>query len=808
MEREKLDHFAVLPLRDIVLFPNTIVPLYVGRVKSVNAVKYRQERRKILLVAQKNPADDNPKATGLYRVGVICNVLQVLTLQDSLKVLVEGVQRVKVVKYYEEDGILKSEIKPLRTIKAVKNEETEGLKRAIIEKFEEYTSLNKRVSKDTFLNVKSIDDVIQLADLVASQMNLKVAEKQQLLEQTSLVPKLELLLAFLSNEVENLATQNKIKLRVKSQIDKNQKEYLLREQLNAIYDELGEKDSKGELQTLDEQLNELKLDKQARERVRSEFRKLKMMNPMSSEAAAVRGYLEWFVDIPWQKYSKVNTDIKKAEEILNAEHYGLEKIKDRILEYVAVYVRTKNLRSPILCLVGPPGVGKTSLAKSMAHATGREFVKISLGGLRDEAEIKGHRRTYIGAMPGKIVQALKKAKTSNPVILLDEIDKLGNDYRGDPASALLEVLDPEQNHLFNDHYMEVDIDLSKVMFVATSNTYNMPRPLLDRMEIVDISGYTEDEKLAIALNYLIPKQFAEHGIEESEISLSEGCVRDIIKYYTREAGVRNLNRKIAKISRKIVKELLECEVTKQQKKGKKTECITVIPKNLEKYLGVKKYNVYEISHDNLIGITNGLAYTEVGGDVLSIEAVKSFGKGEFQVTGKLGDVMKESVHTAISYIKSRAAALGITPSVFKNLDIHVHVPEGAVPKDGPSAGVTMFTSLVSVLTNTPVKKEVAMTGEMTLRGKVLAIGGLKEKLLAALRIGIKKVLIPRENLPDLKELPQNIKDELEIVGVEDVMEVLQHALIAMPQPVEWSLEHELQKAGMRDELHSTPSKLN
>lgn len=493
---------------------------------------------------------------------------------------------------------------------------------------------------------------------------------------------------------------------------------------------------------------------------------------------------------------------------MDAEHYGLKEIKDRILEYIAVYIRTQNLRSPILCLVGPPGVGKTSLARSMANATKREFVKISLGGLRDEAEIKGHRRTYIGAMPGKIVQALKKAKTNNPVILLDEIDKLGNDYRGDPASALLEVLDPEQNHTFNDHYMEVDVDLSKAMFVATSNTYNMPRPLLDRMEVVSISGYTEDEKLAIALNYLIPKQFKEHGIKDEEVLIKPECVRDIIKYYTREAGVRNLNRKIAKISRKIIKELIEHDSTSSNKKSKSANTIEITPKCLEKYLGVKKYNVYELTHDDLIGITNGLAYTEVGGDVLSIEAVKSFGKGEFQVTGKLGDVMKESIHTAVSFIKSRAAILGITPNVFKNLDIHVHVPEGAVPKDGPSAGVTMFTSLVSVFTDTPVRKDVAMTGEITLRGRVLKIGGLKEKLLAALRSGIKKVLIPRENIPDLKEIPKNVTEGLEIIGVEDAMEVLKHALVRMPNPVEWSLEQELQKAKMREDIHPNTPKLN
>lgn len=822
MDREKLDHFAVLPLRDVVLFPSTIVPLYVGRPKSVKAIKHSPQRRKVLLVAQKDPLEDDPSPSSLYKVGVVCSILQVLTLQDSLKVLVEGMQKVKVLKYYEEGDVIKAEIKPLRTIKSINNEETKSLKRAIVEKFEEYALLSKRISKDAFMNVKSVDDVIQLADLATSQMNLKISEKQQLLEQTNIISKLELLLTFLTGEVEALNTQNKIKVRVKNQIDKNNKDYLLNEQLKAIYKELGEEDSKSELQALENQIKSLKLEKHTLEKIQSEYKKLKMMNPMSSEAAAVRSYLDWCVEIPWQKHSKINTDIKKAESILDAEHYGLEKIKERILEYVAVHIRTKNLRSPILCLVGPPGVGKTSLAQSIAHATGREFAKISLGGLRDEAEIKGHRRTYIGAMPGKIIQALKRVKKSNPVILLDEIDKLGNDYRGDPSSALLEVLDPEQNHMFNDHYMEIDIDLSKVMFVATANSYNMPRPLLDRMEIVNISGYTEEEKMQIALNYLIPKQFAEHGINKGEVEITPEGIRHIIKHYTCEAGVRGLNRKIAKISRKIVKELLliEDSSTKTQSKVKSLSksraksfefsepLAKVDPEDLEKYLGVKKYNVYEISHDNLIGITNGLAYTEVGGDVLSIEAVKSFGKGDFQVTGKLGDVMKESVHTAISFIKSRAASFGIKPDIFKKLDIHVHVPEGAVPKDGPSAGVTMFTSLVSVLTETPVRKDVGMTGEITLRGRVLAIGGLKEKLLAALRSGIKKVLIPRENIPDLKELPDNVKEDLEIVGVEDVIEVLKHALVRMPKPIEWSLDQELRKAQLREEMHSSNHKLN
>lgn len=780
----KIDNYPVLPLRDLVVFPTMIVPLFVGRDKSIKALEASVKAgNKILLVAQVDSANDDPKIKDLHKVGVLGHVLQILKLQDNtVKVLVEGKQRVKIIKTSEDHGYFTSTVKPLLDKGKDELGELEASKRAIIHQFEQYVQLNPKVTPDIIQTISGIDDLSKFTDAVASHIFLKVPEKQKILETTDIHKKFENILAALEVEIEMLNTETRIKTRVRHQIEKNQKDYYLNEQLKAIHKELGEEDYKEEVNDLAKKIKELKLTKEAKERADSELKKLKMMNPMSSEAAVVRNYLDWIISLPWSKYSKLNKDIKKAQEILDKEHFGLDKIKERIVEYLAVNLRTNKLKSPILCLIGPPGVGKTSLAKSVAHASKREFVKVALGGLRDESEIKGHRRTYIGALPGKIIQAMKKAKHTNPVILLDEIDKMGFDYRGDPSSALLEVLDPEQNNIFNDHYLELDYDLSQVMFIATANGYDgIPRPLMDRMEIINLSGYTEEEKMAIAEQYLIPKQMVAHGVKPNELEVANDAVVEIIRYYTREAGVRSLDRNIAKITRKVIKEIMLND----------EKSIKVDSKNIGKYLGIKKYTYGEIEKKDLIGVTNGLAYSEAGGDLLAIEVVLHYGKGgDVKITGKLGDVMKESVQAALSYIRAKALDFGIKPNIFKNKDIHVHFPEGATPKDGPSAGIAICTSIVSALTGVPVKRSIAMTGEVTLRGRALPIGGLKEKLLAALRGGVKTVLIPKENLKDLEEIPQNVKDGIEIIPVETVEEVLSHALTKNLEPIVWDEEKE------------------
>lgn len=787
-----IDTYPVLPLRDLVVFPGMIVPLFVGRDKSIQALeKAVKNGNKILLVAQKDPMTDDPVKKDLYPIGVIGNVLQVLKLQDNtVKVLVEGKLRVKVTNFTDEKSYLEAHVKPFLDEKDYDKSEVPALKRSIMKLFENYVQLNTKVSPEVLNTVSGIDTVSKFVDAVSSHLFIKVEDKQALLEETGVIKKLEKLLTFLEVEIDLLNTETRIKTRVRTQIEKNQKDYYLNEQLKAIHKELGEEDYKEEVNELSKKIKKLKLSKDVRERADAELKKLKLMNPMSSEAAVIRNYLDWIIQLPWNKLSKLNKDINHAEEILDKEHYGLEKIKERILEYLAVNLRTNKLKSPILCLIGPPGVGKTSLVRSISNATGREFVKVALGGLRDEAEIKGHRRTYIGAMPGKVIQAMKKAKKNNPVMLLDEIDKMGFDYRGDPSSAMLEILDPEQNHLFNDHYLEVDYDLSNVMFVATANSYEgIPRPLLDRMEIINLSGYTENEKISIATDYLVPKQLEAHGVKKGELEIKKDAITSLIRYYTREAGVRGLDRNIAKLARKVIKEIMLST--------KKTAKITA--KNISDYLGIKKFKYGEIEKKNLVGITNGLAYSEVGGDLLSVEAVLLYGKGgDIKITGKLGDVMKESVQAALSFIRSKSVEYGVKPSIFKRKDIHIHVPEGATPKDGPSAGIAMCTSIISALTGVPVKRDIAMTGEVTLRGRVLPIGGLKEKLLAALRGGVKKVLIPQENVKDLEDIPDVVKKGLEIVPVETVDEVLKHALAKTLKPIKWDEEKELAEERSRE----------
>ncbi len=790
-----IDTYPVLPLRDLVVFPSMIVPLFVGRDKSIKALESAVKAgNKILLVAQMDAVTDDPASKELYKVGVVGNILQVLKLQDNtVKVLVEGKQRVKIVKYLDETPFIQAQIKTLADELDINVQEVSAIKRSIGKLFETYVQLNTKISPDVLTTISNIEEPSKFADAVSAHLFVKVASKQDVLEQINVQKKLEKLLALLELEIDLLNTESRIKTRVRTQIEKNQKDYYLNEQLKAIHKELGEEDYKEEVNELSKKIAALSLSKEVKERTDAELKKLKLMNPMSSEAAVIRNYLDWIIQLPWKSYSKLNKNITKAQEILDKEHYGLEKIKERILEYLAVNLRTNKLKSPILCLIGPPGVGKTSLARSIANTTGREFVKVSLGGLRDEAEIKGHRRTYIGAMPGKIIQGMKKAKKSNPVMLLDEIDKMGFDYRGDPSSALLEILDPEQNHIFNDHYLEVDYDLSQVMFVATANSYDgIPRPLYDRMEVINLSGYTENEKLAIAQNYLIPKQLEGHGVKKGEIDISKEAVIEIIRYYTREAGVRSLDRNIAKLARKIIKEIML-----NNKKH-----IKVTNKNIHDFLGVRKYTFGEIEKKNLVGITNGLAYSEVGGDLLSIEAVLLYGKGgDVKITGKLGEVMRESVQAALSYIRARSVDFGIKPTVFKNKDIHVHVPEGATPKDGPSAGIAMCTSMVSALTGIPVKRDIAMTGEVTLRGRVLPIGGLKEKLLAALRGGVKTVLIPKDNVKDLEEIPDVVKKGLKIIPVENVDEVLKNALAKQLTPIEWDEAKEIEAERCRDKAN-------
>ena len=776
--KEQKELFPVLPLRDIVVFPHMIVPLFVGREKSVRALEdVMKDDKQILLVAQKNAADDDPGPDDIYEIGTVSTVLQLLKLPDgTVKVLVEGIQRARIEEFTETEKFFMVEAGRIDEDTGDERE-LEAVSRSVVNQFESYIKLNKKIPPEVLVSVNQIDDPSKLADTVASHLAIKISEKQELLEVDSVIERLERVLGFMEAEIGVLQVEKKIRNRVKRQMEKTQREYYLNEQMKAIQKELGEgEDGRDELAELEEKIKKTKLTKEAEEKSMAELKKLKNMSPMSAEATVVRNYLDWMLSIPWKKRTRVKRDIKKAEEILDKDHHGLEKVKERIIEYLAVQQRTNKVTGPILCLVGPPGVGKTSLGKSIAASTGRNFVRMSLGGVRDESEIRGHRRTYIGSMPGKILQSMKKAKSSNPLFLLDEVDKMGNDWRGDPASALLEVLDPEQNSSFNDHYLEVDYDLSDVMFVTTANTLNMPGPLLDRMEIIRLSGYTEHEKVEIAKRHLITKQIEKHGVKGKEWSITDEGLVDLIRYYTKESGVRNLERELANLVRKALKEILMGE----------TKSVKITPDNLEKYAGIKKYRYGEMEAEDLVGVVTGLAWTEVGGELLSIESVMVPGKGRMIITGKLGDVMQESIQAAKSYVQSRAHTFGIRPPLFNQRDIHVHVPEGATPKDGPSAGVGMTTSIVSVLTGIPVRREVAMTGEVTLRGRVLAIGGLKEKLLAALRGGIKTVLIPQENVKDLAEIPDIVKEGLEIIPVSTVDEVLERALSKPMTPIEWS----------------------
>ena len=761
--------FPLLPLRDIVVYPKMIVPLFVGREKSIRALQTAIDNdQNIVLATQKDAAIETPGTNDIYHIGTLGTVVQLVKLPDgTIKVLVEGTERVSLDKVISDEDYMKVEITRLPQDE-VHDIEEEALSRAVLSQFEEYVKLSKKTPPEVLVSVSQIEDLNKLGDTISSHLSLKIDDKQALLECITLKDRFHKLLELMDSEITLLEVENKIKNRVKKQMEKSQKEYYLNEQMRAIQKELGDGEEENEIETYIKRIRKTKLSKEAKEKAMSEVKKLKSMSVMSSEATVVRNYLDCLLDIPWKKPSKVNKDLKKAETILDEDHYGLEKVKDRILEYLAVQSRADKIKGPMLCLFGPPGVGKTSLGQSIARATGRSFVRASLGGMKDEAEIRGHRRTYIGSMPGKIIKGMKKAGTTNPLFLLDEIDKLGNDWRGDPSSALLEVLDPEQNNTFQDHYLEVDYDLSDVMFVTTANSLDMPRPLLDRMEIIRLSGYTEDEKIEIAKRHLLPKIFKENAVKPEELYIGNDAVRDIIRYYTREAGVRNLERELSNIARKAVKALV------LHKKRKLP--IKVSAKNLDEYLGVRKFSFGEAEHEDHIGVTTGLAWTEVGGDILFIEAVDMPGKGKITQTGKLGDVMKESIETAYSVVRSHAEKLGINPEVFEKTDVHVHVPEGATPKDGPSAGIAMYTTLVSVFTKTPVRKDVAMTGEITLQGRVLPIGGLKEKLLSALRGGIKTVIIPKENEKDLADIPDNVKQGLRIIPVAEVSAVLDIAL--------------------------------
>ena len=771
------DIFPVLPLRDIVVFPHMIVPLFVGREKSVRALEdVMRDDKQILLVAQKNASQDEPTTDDIYSVGTVSTVLQLLKLPDgTVKVLVEGGKRARIGTFAENDQFFQAQADVLDEVLG-DTQELEALSRSVVSQFEQYIKLNKKIPPEVLVSLNQIDDPGKLADTVASHLSLKISEKQELLEVISVSERLERVYSYMEGEIGVLQVEKKIRNRVKRQMEKTQREYYLNEQLKAIQKELGEgEEGKDEVAELEERILKTRFTKEAKDKAIAELKKLKSMSPMSAEATVVRNYLDWMLTIPWKKRSRVKKDLHLAEKVLNQDHYGLEKVKERILEYLAVQSRTDKVKGPILCLVGPPGVGKTSLGKSIATATGRNFVRMSLGGVRDEAEVRGHRRTYIGSMPGKIIQGMKKAKSSNPLFLLDEIDKLGADWRGDPASALLEVLDPEQNASFNDHYLEVDYDLSDVMFVTTANTLRMPQPLLDRMEVIRLSGYTEDEKVEIAKGHLIDKVREAAGLKPGEWSISDAGLLDLVRYYTREAGVRSLERELANLARKAVKEIVSSKKRK----------VVVTPKNLEKYAGVHRFHYGEAELEDLVGVVTGLAWTEVGGEILSIEAVTMPGKGNFSHTGKLGDVMQESVQAARSYVRSRSVDFGLKPVVFEKRDIHVHVPEGATPKDGPSAGVAMCTAIVSAMTGIPIRKEVAMTGEISLRGRVLPIGGLKEKLMAAMRGGLRTVLIPKDNEKDLVEIPDNVKRGLEIVPVTMVDEVLERALTRMPIPIEW-----------------------
>ena len=777
--------YPVLPLRDIVVFPHMIVPLFVGREKSVRALEdVMKEDKQILLLAQKSAGQDDPTTADIHLVGTVGTVLQLLKLPDeTVKVLVEGGKRARVSKFTDKPEFFQAYAEVVED-KLGPLPELEALTRSVVAQFEQYVKLNKKVPPEVLVSINKIDEPGKLADTVASHLALKIADKQSLLEIDSVAERLERVYALMEGEINVLQVEKRIRNRVKRQMEKTQREYYLNEQLKAIQKELGEgEDGKDEASELEARIKKTRLTKEAREKALNEVKKLRTMSPMSAEATVVRNYLDWMLSIPWKKRTKIKKDIKLAEKVLNEDHYSLEKVKERILEYLAVQQRTDHLKGPILCLVGPPGVGKTSLGKSIAKATGRNFVRMSLGGVRDEAEIRGHRRTYIGSLPGKIIQAMRKAKSSNPLILLDEIDKLGADFRGDPASALLEVLDPEQNGTFSDHYLEVDYDLSDVMFLTTANTLRMPQPLLDRMEVIRLAGYTEDEKVEIAKQHLLDKQIKANGLKKGEFEISDDAMRDLIRYYTREAGVRNLEREIANLARKATKEILV--------KGDNGAKVRITRRNLDKYAGVRRFRYGEAELEDLVGVTTGLAWTEVGGELLSIEAVMVPGKGKMTITGKLGDVMQESVQAAASYVRSRAVAFGIKPTIFDRRDIHIHVPEGATPKDGPSAGVAMLTSIVSILTGIAVRKDIAMTGEISLRGRALPIGGLKEKLLAALRGGIKTVLIPKENEKDRADIPDNVKRGLNIIPVTTADEVLQHALVSPLVAIEWKEEDEL-----------------
>ena len=781
MSKETILH-PVLPLRDIVVFPTMVVPLFVGREKSVKALEVvMAEDKEILLSSQIDATEDEPTSEGIYNVGVLANVLQLLKLPDgTVKVLVEGTRRVKISNFNENEDyfeavaeILTEEDGDIETIKA--------LQKSVAVEFEKYAKIKKNIPEEALAAVTTAEDPRQLVDLISGHLGIEVDEKQKLLENLVISERLEQVYSHMQSEVSVLQVEKKIKTRVKSQMERTQREYYLNEQMKAIQKELGDgEDGQNEIAELEARVNDTKLSKEAKEKAEAEIKKLKSMSPMSAEATVVRNYLDWLLCLPWGTKSRVKKDLNKAQTILDDDHYSLDKVKERIIEYLAVQQRSKKVKGPIMCLVGPPGVGKTSLGKSVAKATGREFIRISLGGVRDESEIRGHRRTYIGSMPGKIIQALKKAKTTNPLILLDEIDKMGQDFRGDPASAMLEVLDPEQNSTFSDHYLEVEYDLSNVMFLTTANSYNMPGPLLDRMEIVPLAGYTEDEKREIALRHLLEKSLKNNGLKQGEFALSNEALTAIIQFYTREAGVRNLEREIVRLARKVVTKIVKGE----------SQTITITPENLSEFLGVQKFKYGLAELEDQIGVVTGLAYTSAGGDLLQIEALKLPGKGRMKTTGKLGDVMKESIDAASSYVRSISPKIGVKPTRFDKLDIHVHVPEGATPKDGPSAGLAMVTSIVSVLSGIPIKKDLAMTGEVTLRGNALPIGGLKEKLLAALRGGIKTVLIPQDNEKDLIEIPDNVKEGLSIIPVSHVDEVLKYALVDEPEPIEWDPKHE------------------
>ena len=768
---------AVLPLRNIVVFPGMIVPLFVGRDKSIRALEdVMADDKQIMLVAQRDGDLDDPSEEDVYDIGTVGTILQLLKLPDgTVKVLVEGLRRAKLLDFVPNESFFQASVIGIEE-EDLDSPDLASLSKTVVGQFDNYVKMNRKIPQEVQNVIREIDDPQKLADTVAGHLNIQISEKQALLENVSVAERLENVLGHMENEVGLLQVEKKIRGRVKRQMEKTQREYYLNEQLKAIQKELGEgEDGMDDLAELEAQIEKTKFSKEARDKAQAELKKLKNMSPMSAEATVVRNYLDWLLAVPWKKKSRVKKDLDNAEQVLESDHYGLEKVKERILEYLAVQNRTNKLKGPILCLVGPPGVGKTSLGKSLAKATGREFVRMSLGGVRDESEIRGHRRTYIGSMPGKIIQSMKKVKTSNPLILLDEIDKLGMDYRGDPASALLEVLDPEQNSTFNDHYLEVDYDLSNVMFVTTANTLNIPGPLLDRMEVIRIPGYTEDEKVEIAKRHLLPKSIANHGLKKGEFELSDDALRQIIRTYTREAGVRNLERDLANVCRKTVTKIVRENIPD----------VSVIPDNLEDFLGVSRYRFGLAEKEDQVGVVTGLAWTEVGGELLTIEGVMLPGKGKMTTTGKLGDVMKESIGAASSFVRSKSVDLGIEPPLFDKKDIHVHVPEGATPKDGPSAGIAMATAIVSLMTGIEVRKEVAMTGEVTLRGQVLPIGGLKEKLLAARRGGIERVIIPHENAKDLSEVPDNIKDGLDIIPVQSMTEVLEIALTRMPEAIEW-----------------------